>query len=351
MIYRPSRRELIKNAAKLVTGAAALSMFFDGTKVDFGNGGGIKEANPSITYPSQPAIAHTWGYNTLALWDDFTSLSTIDINNTLNPGYNWYTSLRAGAGNPAVAFTLNAASLSVCNSILTINPDAGLSGGGYLFQTGYTGSTGSRLVGSSIGPNGAYWECRMSFDPSFAQSGLPAWPAFWAWDNQININLADNASYGGNMYTELDFFEAYPGNGTISPLFTDWNWASNSSQTSNTNSTLSGIPNLNDGNFHTYGCLWVPQITNSGMGLIQHYVDGVHYSSGDVTYSSTTVSPEVQSGAPTGWLSGIDSTIKGITTVLSTNNGWPLNVDYVMVWTPKPLVDQVGAAKGRARAT
>jgi hypothetical protein len=59
-----------------------------------------------------------YGINNTALFDDFTSLSTIDVNNTKAPGFNWYVDASFTAWVPFVVVPPSA--MSVSSSVLTI---------------------------------------------------------------------------------------------------------------------------------------------------------------------------------------------------------------------------------------
>lgn len=286
--------------------------------------------------PAQPAPAIAQGYNTLTFWDDFNSLSTIDVNNTLRPGFNWYVqSLVLGTYPTNTKLIFPSTCFSVGGSVLTYTPNTPLGGsvtGGNIFSAGWTG-TGDGFVGNTIAPTGWYAECRMAYDPTISQPGHTWFPAFWMWDKGIMYSSSIN-TFNGERFTELDIYEAIPTGTPNVPnqKYVDWDWSSLSAVVSNTNSSL-GVPVL-DKKFHTYGVLWVPQARNGGTGLIKRYVDGVHIAGGDVEYSSSTISAQAGVGATTGWLSGLDVSTRGFTVQLQTGEGWPIYVDYVQIWQP-----------------
>ncbi len=282
-------------------------------------------------YPAQPAPAVAQGYNRLTFWDDFNSLSTIDVNNTLQPGYNWYVQMHAGIYPDDIIDIIPASALSISNSVLTINYTG--TNQAILTQVGYIGKTGTRQVGTAIAPTGAYWECRMAFDPALAAIGSFNWPAFWMWDNQITLNNADFTNWSGR-YTELDFMEWLPtGPGTGAYSYTDWDWNGTSNIIANVNNNIN-VPNPVDNKFHTYGCLWIPMARNNGTGIIRRYIDGALVSSMNVSYSATTISGSAAPGATTGWMSGLDTSQLGFSTMLDAGPNWPVYVDYVQVWQP-----------------
>lgn len=147
--------------------AAVLSAIPKPSEAFLGRGGGIISSG----LPSQPVPAAAFGFNTLTFWDDFLSLSTIDVNNTLNPGYNWYVKNIENRVQSAASCAINT------SSILTFTPDSTASpGGGWLCTPGYTGVTGSRKVGQTIAATGGYFEISMGFNPLSLGTGW--WPAF-----------------------------------------------------------------------------------------------------------------------------------------------------------------------------
>jgi hypothetical protein len=295
--------------------------------------GGV--ANVAGTMPVQPAAAATWGFNTPIFWDDFNSLSTIDVNNTLTPGYKWYMRYVQGTnvngGNPIVS---PPSSVSVANSILTYTPP---SSGGWLTTMGCAGSLGSiSLVGDNMAPQGAYFECSMQYNVSQAQN--PWWPAFLLFDNNLTLAQPNNLTFPSNGYGEIDFMEANWSSGAPQLGMRNYTWyssyANGDHQFRNNNITPNVGTNYgNDGNFHRYGALWVPQSKNGGTGLIQRYVDGVHQTDCDVTYSSTTApSSCTPSSCATGWMSCLDTNTAGFGLQIGSGNAWPIQVEYVMVW-------------------
>lgn len=320
----PTRRELLKYMAQGLGGVAAAAAIPGSAQAFFKGGGSF----PAASSPAIPAAAASYGFNTLTFYDDFNSLSTIDVNNTMQPGYKWYVqSLVLGTypTNTLIAFAPS--SFSVASSILTYTPNTPVgdpNSGGNIYCAGF--KSDNTFVGNTIAPTGWYAECRMSYDPSKVSGNW--FPAFWMWDKSIMLNSATNTAYGTHRYSEFDIFESY---GTSGTGYVDWDWSSPSTQVSNTNSNL-GVPSPVDSGFHKYGLLWVPQAKNGGTGLIQRYIDGVHYPAGDVTYSSSTISSNATTGATTGWMSGADASTQGFTVQLQTGSNCPINVDYVQIW-------------------
>jgi hypothetical protein len=329
-IWKPTRREFIKSAAPLITGAAAVAAMPKLATALAKQG----VANIAGVMPAQPSLAKTWGYNTPIFWDDFVSPNTIDLNNTLAPGYNWYMSYSQGAfASGDGTNTLPSSAVSISSSILTLNIPTQKGPNQYALTTmGCKGASPSvTLVGNQLAPQGAYFEARIQYNA--AMKANPGWPAWWMFDNNLTLALANSVAFPSNGYVELDFMEGfYSGSGNPNLVMTDWSWYSFSSQCENSNTSPNvGGSAANDGNFHTYGCLWVPQAKNSGTGIIQRYFDGTHQANCDISYSSTTSPP--QAGCiHTGWLSALDTNTAGFGIQLASGQGWPISVDYVAVW-------------------
>lgn len=316
-IIRPTRRGFITGAAA-VAAAACLPKAADAF---FMNGGGA--AVPAQS-PAQPAAAASYGFNNLAFFDDFLSLSTIDVNNTQNPGYNWYPSwFNFGT---ASTYTVHPAStFSVNNSILTWNPTNQVGRQGGAFGSAYFNSTTKTFTkGFMTNPGkGFYAEVYMQFG---ATPGLSNnwFPAFWSWDGGVWVYNSPSTAYGSNRFSELDFMEYQPGYDVQTYDY---------SSAGTVGRTNTGYPAIADPTaWHKYGMLWAPQNLNGGTGLLQTWVDGVHYSAADVTYSSTTISAKASGGATTGWMSGLDTSALGLMINFQTGYQWPIQVDYVQVW-------------------
>jgi hypothetical protein len=319
-IIRPSRREFIKGAAAMAAMAA-----LPPAATAIGNFGNGSTAAAASSGPAQPAAARSAGFNKLTFYDDFTSLSTIDVNNTLQPGFNWYVQWPE-TFNSSLPLTIWPPScFSISGSVLTFSPTDQISGGsktgGELVSAAFLG-TGPQYVGNLIKPTGFYAESYIQFGTSPGLSNN--WfPAFWCWDGFIPQHLAYGTAYGSNRYTEMDIMEY---EGSFDRQLFDY---SNAGTIGTTNFSFS-IANPN--NWHKYGLLWIPQSENAGTGTMETYVDGALLSANTIDYSSSTIPPQAGSGATTGYLSGSDTSTLGFTFQLQTGFQWPLNVDYVQVW-------------------
>lgn len=279
---------------------------------------------------SQPAAAASAGMNRLVLYDDFTSLSAVDLTDSRATGFLWYTHnqwLNCHEVNWQVVTKTNVSAITISGSTVTINNTDATN---YPIASFFTGATtgGTTYVGQSF-TGGWYAECNMSFDPSLSQGGFTSWPIFWS----IASDFLTGASANG-PFAELDFFEAFRGSGTITPLFSsfhDWLDGTGTTDNSNTNNVWTPPGGTDFTQKHKFGLLWVPMAKNSGTGLIQHFFDGVHQTAQDVSYSATSgSSPPATPSNPAGVFSIMDTQNHFISVGCGPN--WPNLVDYIQVW-------------------
>lgn len=291
-------------------------------------------AAPTLLLPHEsppiPLAAAEAGYVSRTFFDDFSSIATVDIDETGNTGYKWYKQQFFGAD------LVPAGDISVANSVLTLNGSVNHTNTARcrLFTQGYLG--GTRTTQGSTFAEGAYFEARFSYDPSLATPyPRPGWPAFWAHDRGLLLAQTNLTAYHG---AEIDFWEAYPSeNGTTSNLMTvhDWTVTNGTFGTSITNSNNNVGGNLGSPDFtqlNTYGCLWIPASKNGGTGLLQRYFNGVHVSALDISYSATGPASPSYAFSPNldGTLSILDSS--NFVVVIEGSFQWPVSFDYVAVW-------------------
>jgi hypothetical protein len=281
--------------------------------------------------PPAPSQAAAFGLTRCAFFDDFTTPSSVDANNTGAPGYNWYAKNTwpnapglAGAQWRAYPPT-PAANLSVANSVLTIASDwvGGFSMG---LSTAASAQNGAGYIGTAF--NGAmYLEATFAFDPALA-AGQGQWPAWWA----IPLEFIAGTVGLGNPFIELDCFEALPGSGSINPIMSLHEWTTQAGSFTNTQATNNSV-NLSGADltqFHKYGTLYIPAASNGGTGLIRRYFDNAHLSN-DVTFSPTgPATPGASPTNPNGTFSIVDS--QHLTLILGAGQNWPIHVDSVAVW-------------------
>ncbi len=334
-MHRPTRREILKYSSAMAASTVLASALQGEARAfyGFGDGGEVARLHRDRIPPSPAA---KYGFHRLTFSDDFLSLDTIDVKNTLTPGYTWYMANAmipqdSPDGNMHTGVIQSPSSVSIANSILTFVPSA--KSGGWLTNVGYKGVSAPRTVGTPIAATGGYFECRMSFDPNFKPAAsfvypFQYWPAFWIEDINLWLAINDRDSARGNK-PELDFFEYFSSADRYGMDMHDW--------TNNRNSAglIPSVANASLGSpafsrMNTFGTLWVPPRKNGGTGRVQRYFNGKHISAADVTYSSTTTSPQARGGFP-GVFSDLD-TSAGFVLQIGSGHGWAIHVDYVRVW-------------------
>lgn len=329
---------ILPTRRKLLGGLAPALLLPRRVDAGFLRGSAAYPVTPPL--PSVPAVAAGAGFNTLAFWDGFDSIHTIDVNNTLQPGFNWYlTNTIIPQDNPdgtqAAGTTQAPSSIGISNSVLSFTPSQ--PSGGWLTNTGYTGTGGARYVGTPIAAAGGYFECKMAFDPFFTNPGPKFdypnnfWPAFWMQDAIQGLHINDQNT-SPTKAGEVDFFEFFGYNPNTDHYFTGMithEWTDNINAASGTGHfTLA--PDSWTG-MHTYGCLWLTQTQNGGTGIIKRYFDGAYVTGGDLTYTSAGTSPECNQNCYTGVFSSLD-TSAGFSLQIGSGHNWTMNVDYVGVW-------------------
>jgi hypothetical protein len=320
----PTRRDFLRHSGSFAAGTVLASVLPAQGKAFYKSS------------PPPPGPAAKYGFHRLTFSDDFHSLASIDVHNTLKPGYRWYMANAmipqdSPDGNIHTGVVQSPSSVSVADSILTFTPSA--KSGGWLTNVGYKSASAPRIVGTPIAATGGYFECRMAFDPNFQPTTswkypYQYWPAFWMEDIDLWLAINDRNAAIGNR-PELDFFEYFnPSHGYAMALH-DW---TNNMDSIEASRSLERA-NLGPADFskmNTFATLWVPQSRNRGTGLVQRYFNGKHISAANVTYSSTTTSPQASKGFP-GVFSDLD-TSAGYVLQIGSGHGWTIHVDSVRVW-------------------
>lgn len=261
--------------------------------------------------------------------DEFTSLSTIDVKDTRQPGFNWYTGHFFGYPSlPSDAFNVTENQLilswSKCSNM-------GLC-------TAVPAKNKNGFVGRAWG-GGAYFEARFKFNPQQVDT-KKGWPSFWSMAIE-HLSPRGKDQWPGQPkdfrhFIEDDFFEY----DTASP------WNANNygaalhdcygiyNQTcphgfcdiSNKNNFKLQVPQGTDFNqFHTYSQLWVPSIGGK-KGYLNNYFDGQLLS--QVTWIDSGI------GAPPLTGNSIFSIFDQdhLAIILGTGDQQPVTFNRIMVW-------------------
>jgi hypothetical protein len=284
----------------------------------------------TLTYTlagSPPSAASSVGYDVATFYDDFSTSSDIDVNNTGNiAAYRWFTD-NGGACNGSSSVLPPGDILTSATSGLTLLNDVSGCGWGIGTYQAWGGNINEVDWAGTGFANGLYVQVNMSFDPSHAVSNFDPFPVPTAWmEGYLGVpNCEEN--------NELDLFEAIASSSDlISPTFSVNDWTADvncvfSSYDLPNNKTTYAILGAADGSSsvdftqtHSYGTLWLPASQNSGVGKIERFFDGVHIPSLDATYNDTSGEYDL-----------LDSDTFGLILGAGTDN-WPLHVQSVTVW-------------------
>lgn len=295
---------------------------------------GLQAGGAAPFDPSNPASS---GFASVFA-DEFNSLSTIDVNNTLAPGFNWYVTKFFGFGtSPASAF-------SVSSGVLTIAPTAGDTS---TWQMATAAPSGGSFVGTApiAGGKATYIEAALAFDDqggAAPQSGL----AFWSIALQHGLGFTQwpGQTAGYDHYGEFDFYE-YSSNTQLNNSLHDWYGIkgvtcspSDYCNVSNTNNNAVTVGAQNFTTFHRFGALYMPGPVG---GYVQYYYDGVPTNAYSFWLSNANAgSPPPVAGTTHSAFSILDTWPNFV--ILGTGVGLTLKVDYVRIWQKSDAANDDG---------
>lgn len=272
-----------------------------------------------------PSLAMTIG--TQKFLDDFTSLATIDTNNTQVAGFNWYTQL--GWKNSTPYSNVADVWTGKTGNYTGIT---GGTGGATTIQlpTDYsTFSYGIATACAGAGPTGTFVgqsfsgarviDASMAFDFGLSPGGAStSCPSFWS------IGMGFLSGLTGS-FDEYDVFQGFEGaTGSITPEMGVHDWEIvGGSISSTTFLSTTGFPAQSNAyaNQNRYSMLIVPASVNGGTGIIQSYFNGVLITaSGELVYSTAgaTYAAGDNQSAPL---------------ILGAGPNWPATFDYARVFT------------------
>jgi len=267
------RRRLLKSAL------AAPAIIRPRSALAWGESLSALRINP-VPFGAAAADVTAAGFTKLALYDDFTDTSGIDVNNTLKPGYRFYVTSPSSSCSPQA--------FAASNSILTFdNTITGV--GGSIITQGYT-ATPPYTVGQSYG-GGGYYEIRYAIlAGAYSET-------FWMDDNAAAwiVRNGGSATYGEIDVAEF-FRQADPTNAIEDTAA--WQWEG----------TLVGLstwPVLNMNSLHRFGMLWKTIAQGGGTGSLKFYRDGVNAAGSNITYSASDPLAILDNSAFALWLTNV----------------------------------------------
>lgn len=309
----------------LIAGPAAAD---DMTLLGVGN-------QPAISSVPVPAAAAQYGFTNLTFnTTNWSAPYTIDINNTREPGFQWYVNLYYplassptfnGSGcTDGVNCQTPPSNFTIGTSTLVIGANDAFS---YMSTCGWNNTT-SAIIGQSFG-SGFYAEAQNAFVAP-APGGSASSPSFWSEPEEM---LAGSVGHTGQTnYVEIGTQEAAFGS-PINDHVIDWN-DGNSVRNQGLLNLGTAITayfgaGFNYNTLHKYATLWVPSPQGGGTGYLYTYVDDVLMST--QTYSPTAVaSPALSPNNPSGSLSEMDTHHPCL--ILQNGVNWPMTVGTVRVW-------------------
>lgn len=247
------------------------------------------------TGPVPPPQAIAAGFTELAFSDEFLTADGIDINNTGQPGFNWY------FARPFKYPPSPANSVSVADGVLTIDTDGHSNMGMLSIRKAGAGWDGFAVTG------GAYFEASIAFDPDVQSIHPRGWPSFWT--------MGAGHLYGTESpFVEVDFFEydtPSAGKDTYGAAIHDWIMAPTATKrNSNKSSFVARAPGVDWTKFNTVGGLVKPD-------------EGI-----DFYFNNALILTNPYSKYP--WMGYADT--EQLPVILGSD-GWPMKVDWVRVWT------------------
>jgi hypothetical protein len=290
-----------------------------------------------------PPYFSQWGFNSVSFHDPFTSLNTIDVNNTQAPGFKWYTfftwpnSTMSNFGNwqltlrpttpvqPANTVVLGANGVT----LFGLGGDfPGNNNGGGL-QSAVSASNAQGYIGNAINTtNGFGMRVIMQADPSQAFTDSLGWPF---------VGLFDLAFFTGasNVWCEIDGPETFPtatGSANYFNGLHDWN-INASSLISSSNQLVSAAP---PNALFTSDTLFVAPALNGGTGLLQRWFNGAALPGLTVSFSATGgASPAATPTNPNGVFNDAVGKNFMIYATSGGNNGtqnWPVTLREIIFW-------------------
>jgi hypothetical protein len=255
-----------------------------------------------------PSFATAFGFTTQAFFDHFDSISTIDVNSTVAPGFKWYVNPQHKGPTVSVSnsiLTLGSATRSSLWSAVNIANAFG--GGNGIFNHGAVGQLFSGL-------DGFYIEYKAKFNPALTtgNSQINLWSTdYLNWQCNAVPNPLGNSNTVS--WAEIDTEENGFGqtlHGFIDPGFND-NITNRS-----VNYTSPGGP-IDFSQFHTWGCLMAPGSKNGGTGLLQFFIDRVQ-NGADITWAP---------GSQTGLIELAHQFL-----IIETETNQTMQIDYVGLW-------------------
>lgn len=256
-----------------------------------------------------PDIAEKYGMTTLTFSDDFTTLDLVDKECTGAYGYKWYPNIPYGAKDAEPTdyeltedgINLKRVATDFCWTLCTMDC---ITGAGWSYRHGYM-------------------EMRVRFPANRVIEGSEGKPSVWALPPEKIMSYPS-----AKRYVETDFLEVFDGDNYFTTTVHDLEFA-DESQTEyihhyrNHNNQHLG---MRDGEWHTMAFI-------RREGVMQCFLDGKEYMTlnwedDKKSYPEAVIMKGEEDG--TDAFSIADEQLLPL--IISGNEGWPLEMDYIRVW-------------------
>jgi hypothetical protein len=273
-----------------------------------------------------------WNLNALSFYDDFTTLDTIDLGNTLAPGFKWYINNRAPNsiapswwGNDVLPVSTPENFTISSPSILKIYDG-----------TGGAPKWGSMMYSVCFPDSGGYvgtaWQAPVIWDGYFSWDGSKDYadhsflgPAFWG--HTVEAMTGEIGPSG--HWIEWDAIDiGGTTGGTFDHILIDGLPGEFARNTWDPHSTVA--VNMHEGTFHRISGLWLSAASNDGIGLQMSFFNGQMIPYTDMAYYSGAV-PQPPGSNPINSFYAADA--QHIPIMIDTGPGWPMFIDWVKVYT------------------
>jgi hypothetical protein len=311
-LIKPSRRQILLAAPALILPRAAYGW------------------SHGVSVPvAVPVPAAQYGLKTLRFYDPCTSLATVDMTNSQQPGFNWYLQNAwpsasspgslAGDWSCLTAPATSSSLITYSGGIIT-NGNASTPRGGYIHSACYSASPPG-YIGTAINmANACYMEVTMQFDPAARETNTALHPDLWSHAIEFFLGTATH-------FVEIDVMEAVNTAATYTTAMQDWDV--NAGTLNSPTNAQTGI--VSDANPHKYGMLYLSPSFNGGTGIVRRFYDDAYLPSQDVTFTTTgPCSPGASPSNPNGMLSEIQN--QHFIIDIGGGDAWPAKFLNIGVW-------------------
>jgi hypothetical protein len=278
-----------------------------------------------------------WTTQKLGLFDDFNDLSTIDVNDTRAPGFNWYVhNLFPHSFMTTFGWTTNPPSVPTAPTTLSISSPSVL--------RIYNGSPTANGWGSqlwSVATDGGNGYVGTVFSPPMLmESYFFAANSGAMWGSTVNALLPTIPPSG--RFLEWDVYESTGTQAYQTGTRTLHEWSNPSSPADNKNGFSSGF--YIQSQWNRVAGMWIP--AGSGWGVFLSFCNGQYVINTDASYNAAAL--------PLNWTDPVIGTpseadIEKMPVFFSCTDGDIFYIDWVKIYTNQTLVNRHRTASDHQR--